>query len=296
MARVSALASHTESSQRAESAVPRITLNDGNTIPQLGLGVWQVDPGITARVVRDGIAAGYRLIDTAEGYDNEQGVGEAIRTAGVPREELFITSKLRNGGHARDLALKSFDETMKKLGLDQLDMFLIHWPVPGHDKYAEAWKTLVELRDQGRIKSIGVSNFNQDHLERIIGETGVTPVVNQIELHPYFVQADKRGFLKSKNIHIECYSPLGSGEVLDDETIKRIGDRYGKSIAQVILRWHLQQGHIVIPKSTHADRMKENIDVFGFQLSDEDMKTIANLDKGEDGRTGGNPATNNDLF
>ena len=296
MARAYSLASNNESSQEAGSAVPRITLNDGNTIPQLGLGVWQVDPGITARVVRDGIAAGYRLIDTAEGYDNEQGVGEAIRAAGVPREQLFITSKLRNGGHARDLALKSFDETMKKLGLDQLDMFLIHWPVPGQAKYVEAWKTMVELQKQGRIKSIGVSNFNQDHLERIIGETGVTPVVNQIELHPYFVQADKRGLLKSKNIHIECYSPLGSGEVLDDQTIRRIGDKYGKSIAQVILRWHLQQGDIVIPKSTHPDRMKENIDVFGFELSDADIKAISSLDKGEDGRTGGNPATNNDTF
>lgn len=278
------------------AGVPMLTLNDGNTIPQLGLGVWQVDPAITARVVRDGIAADYRLIDTAEGYDNEQGVGEAIRTTDVPREQLFITSKLRNGGHARDLALKSFDETMRKLGLEQLDMFLIHWPVPGKDKYVEAWKTFVELQQQGRVKSIGVSNFDQDHLERIIGETGVTPVVNQIELHPYFQQGDKRAFLKAKNIHIESYSPLGSGDVLKDETIKAIGAKYGKSIAQVVIRWHLQQGNIVIPKSTHADRMKENIDVFGFELSDEDVKTIAGLDKGEAGRTGGNPATNNDLF
>ena len=278
------------------NGVPNVTLNDGNTIPQLGLGVWQVDPGITARVVRDGIAAGYRLIDTAEGYHNEEGVGEAIRTAGVPREQLFITSKLRNGGHARDLALRSFDETMNKLGLEQLDMFLIHWPVPGQDKYVEAWKTFIELRQQGRIRSIGVSNFNQDHLERIIGETGVTPAVNQIELHPYFTQADKRGFLESKNIHIESYSPLGSGDVLDDETIKKIGDSHGKSVAQVIIRWHIQQGLIVIPKSTHADRMAENIDVFDFELSDADMKTIAGLDKGEAGRTGGNPATNNDTF
>ncbi len=278
------------------NGVPKVTLNDGNTIPQLGLGVWQVDPGITARVVRDGIAAGYRLIDTAEGYHNEEGVGEAIRTAGVPREELFITSKLRNGGHARDLALKSFDETMKKLGLEQLDMFLIHWPVPGQDKYVEAWKTFIELQGQGRIKSIGVSNFNQDHLERIIDETGVTPAVNQIELHPYLPQFDKRDYLRAKNIHIESYSPLGSGEVLDDGTIKTIGGKYGKSIAQVILRWQVQQGNIVIPKSTHAERMRENIDIFDFELSDEDMKTISGLGKGEEGRTGGNPATNNDTF
>jgi 2,5-diketo-D-gluconate reductase A len=214
----------------------------------------------------------------------------------VPREELFITSKLRNGGHARDAALKSFDETMKALKLDWLDMFLIHWPVPGQDKYVEAWKALIELQQQGRIRSIGVSNFNEDHLERIIGETGVVPVVNQIELHPYFTQADKRSYLKSKGIHIECYSPLGSGAVLKDETIKTIGAKYGKSIAQTIIRWHLQQGDIVIPKTIHAERMKENIDVFDFELSAEDMQAIAELDKGEDGRTGSNPATNNDTF
>ena len=171
-----------------------IPLNDGSAIPQIGLGVWQVDPGITAQVVRWAIEAGYRSIDTAEGYDNEEGVGEAIRAAGVPRKELFITSKLRNGGHERDLALRSFDETMRKLGLEQIDLFLIHWPVPSQNKYVEAWKTLVELKSAGRIKSIGVSNFNQDHLERIIGETGVVPVVNQIELHPRFQQRDKREF------------------------------------------------------------------------------------------------------
>lgn len=276
--------------------VPMIKLNDGRLIPQLGLGVWQVDPKITARVVRDAIDAGYRSIDTAEGYDNEQGVGEGIKTAGIPREQLFITSKLRNGGHARDLALKSFDDTMKALQLDWLDMFLIHWPVPGQDKYVEAWKTFIELQQQGRIKSIGVSNFNQDHLERIINETGVVPVVNQIELHPYFTQTDKRDYLKSKNIRIESYSPLGSGAVLKDETIKKIGAAKGKSIAQVIVRWHIQQGDIVIPKTTHAERMKENFDVFDFELSADEMKAIAGLDKGEAGRTGSNPATNNDTF
>ena len=278
------------------AGVPMIKLNDGRSIPQLGLGVWQVDPGITARVVRDAIDVGFRSIDTAEGYNNEEGVGEAIKSAGIPRDQLFITSKLRNGGHARDQALRSFDDTMKALQLDWLDMFLIHWPVPGQDKYVEAWKTLIELQQQGRIKSIGVSNFNEDHLERIIGETGVTPVVNQIELHPYFTQADKRGYLKSKNIHIEGYSPLGSGAVLKDQTIKAIGEAHGKSVAQVIVRWHIQQGNIVIPKTTHRDRMKENFDVFDFQLSDDEMKTISGLDKGEDGRSGSNPATNNDTF
>jgi len=278
------------------SAVPNLKLNDGHSIPQLGLGVWQVEPGITARVVRDGIAAGYRLIDTAEGYNNEAGVGEAIRTAGVPRNELFITSKLRNGGHARDAALKSFDGTMKALGIDQLDLFLIHWPVPSQGKYVEAWKTLVELQQQGRIRSIGVSNFNQDHLERIIKETGVTPVVNQVELHPAFQQRDKRDFHREHDIKIESYSPLGSGRSLDDKTVAAIGEKHGKSIAQVILRWHLQEGLIVIPKSTHKERIVENFDVFGFELDADDLDKIRGLDKGEKGRIGANPATASFLF
>ena len=278
------------------SAVPNLKLNDGHSIPQLGLGVWQVEPGITARVVRDGIAAGYRLIDTAEGYNNEAGVGEAIRTAGVPRNELFITSKLRNGGHARDAALKSFDGTMKALGIEQLDLFLIHWPVPSQGKYVEAWKTLVELQQQGRIRSIGVSNFNQDHLERIIKETGVTPVVNQVELHPAFQQRDKRDFHREHDIKIESYSPLGSGRSLDDKTIAAIGEKHGKSIAQVILRWHLQEGLIVIPKSTHKERIVENFDVFGFELDADDLDKIRSLDKGEKGRIGANPATASFLF
>ena len=278
------------------SAVPNLRLNDGHSIPQLGLGVWQVEPGITARVVRDGIAAGYRLIDTAEGYNNEAGVGEAIRTAGVPRNELFITSKLRNGGHARDAALKSFDGTMKALGIEQLDLFLIHWPVPSQGKYVEAWKTLVELQQQGRIRSIGVSNFNQDHLERIIKETGVTPVVNQVELHPAFQQRDKRDFHREHDIKIESYSPLGSGRSLDDKRIAAIGEKHGKSIAQVILRWHLQEGLIVIPKSTHKERIVENFDVFGFELDADDLDKIRSLDKGEKGRIGSNPATASFLF
>jgi 2,5-diketo-D-gluconate reductase A len=276
--------------------VPFIALNDGNRIPQLGMGVWEVDPAITARVVRDGIAAGFRLIDTAQGYDNEAGVGEAIRSCGVPREELFVTSKLRNGGHDRDTALKSFDATMTALGLEQLDMFLIHWPVPSQGKYVEAWTALAELQRQGRVKSIGVSNFNRDHLERIVKETGVTPVVDQIELHPYFQQRDKRDFLAQHSIHIECYSPLGHGDVLKDKAIAQIAKAHGKSVAQVVIRWHLEQGLIAIPRSIHAERLKENIDVFGFELSEEEMRTIAGLDKGEAGRTGSNPATASFLF
>ena len=276
--------------------VPRVTLNDGNSIPQLGLGVWQVPIAVTARVVTDGLKAGYRSIDTAEGYDNEEGVGQAIKDAGVPRDELWITSKLRSGAHARDKALKAFDETMKKLGLEHLDLFLIHWPVPKQDKYAEAFKTMVELRDQGRIRSIGVSNFNQDHLERVIGETGVTPAVNQIELHPGYQQRDKRDFLKKHNIALESYSPLGSGSMLDDETIGEIAKKHGKTPAQIMIRWQLDEGIIVIPKSVHPERIRANFDVFGFALEPEDRRKIEGLDDPENGKTGGNPATNNDLF
>ncbi|HEV2514642.1 MAG TPA: aldo/keto reductase [Devosia sp.] len=277
------------------AAVPSIKLRDGNSIPQMGLGVWQVDPAITARVVSDAIAVGYRSIDTAEGYQNEEGVGEAIKRASVPRSELFITSKLRNGGHARDLALKSFDVTMKALGLEQLDLFLIHWPVPSQGKFVEAWKTLVELKTQGRIRSIGVSNFNQDHLERIIGDTGETPVVNQAELHPRFQQRDKRDFHRQHNIIIESWSPLGSGRMLDDATVAAIAKKHGKSIAQVIIRWHLQEGLIVIPKTTHRERMVENFDVFGFELDADDMAKVNGLDQ-RDGRVGANPATASFLF
>jgi 2,5-diketo-D-gluconate reductase A len=273
----------------------QIALNDGSAIPPLGLGVWQVDPAITAQVVSWGIQAGYRLIDTAEGYHNEEGVGQAIRAAGVPRGELFITSKLRNGAHRRDAALRAFDETMSKLGIEQIDLFLIHWPVPSQDKYVEAWKTLVELRQAGRIKSIGVSNFNQDHLERIIGETGVTPVVNQIELHPRFQQRDKREFHSSHGIRIESWSPLGSGRLLTDPTLEGIAGKHRKSVAQAIIRWHLQEGLIVIPKSIHRERIAANFDVFDFELDAEDLEAIRGMDS-RDGRVGADPATASFLF
>jgi 2,5-diketo-D-gluconate reductase A len=275
---------------------PRLTLNDGNSIPQLGLGVWQVPVESAERVVIEAINAGYRSIDTAEGYGNEEGVGAAVRSAGVPRGELFITSKLRNGGHARDLALKSFDETMRKLGIEQLDLFLIHWPIPSQDRYVEAWKVLVDLQKQGRIRSIGVSNFNEDHLERIIGETGVTPAVNQIELHPNFQQRDRREYHQRHNILIESWSPLGSGRALNEPTIRRISEKHGKSIAQTIIRWHLQQGLVVIPKSAHKARIEENIAVFDFELDAEDMATMAHLDNPSGGRIGANPVTAAFLF
>ena len=272
-----------------------MTLNDGTAIPQLGLGVWQVDHGITADVVGWAIKAGYRLIDTAQGYRNEEGVGEAIRAADVPRSELYITSKLRNGAHERDAALRAFDDTMEKLGIEQIDLFLIHWPVPSRDKYVEAWKTLIELKQAGRIKSIGVSNFNRDHLERIIGETGVVPVANQIELHPRFQQRALREFHAGHDIQTESWSPLGSGRLLGDPTIAGIAAKHGKSAAQTIIRWHLQQGLIVIPKSIHQDRIAANFDVFDFELDAQDLKTIAGMDSA-DGRDGPNPATAAFLF
>lgn len=213
----------------------------------------------------------------------------------MPASELFITSKLRNGAHQRDAALRAFDDTMQKLGVEQLDLFLIHWPVPSQDKYVEAWKTLVELKQAGRIRSIGVSNFNPDHLERIIGETGVTPVVNQVELHPRFQQRALREFHARHDIHTESWGPLGSGRLLSDPTISGIARKHGKSAAQTMIRWHLQQGLIVIPKSVRQDRIAANFDVFDFELDAQDLETIGGMDAA-DGRNGPNPATAAFLF
>jgi 2,5-diketo-D-gluconate reductase A len=217
-------------------------------------------------------------------------VGEAVRAGAVPREQLFITSKLRNGGHAYDDALRSFDRTMQELQVEVLDLFLIHWPVPKQDKYVEAWKALIKLQKDGRVRSIGTSNFNIDHLERIIGETGVTPVINQIELHPSFQQRDKREFHKQHDIKIESWSPLGQGKELDDPVIAEIANKHGKTPAQTIIRWHLDEGQIVIPKSVTPSRIRENFDVFDFALDDEDMRKVATLDN-PGGRLGADPAT-----
>lgn len=269
---------------------PRLKLNDGNLIPQLGFGVWQVPNEVAPKAVSEALKIGYRSIDSAQGYKNEEGVGEAIRSSGLSRDEIFITTKLRNGGHARDLALKAFDESMSKLGIDVLDLFLIHWPVPKQGLYAEAWQVMVELQKQGRIKSIGVSNFNIDHLERIIGDTGVVPAVNQIELHPGFQQRAVREFHQKHDIKIESWSPLGSGRWLGDPTIAAIGNKYGKSVAQTIIRWHLDQGLIVIPKSVTTSRIIENFNVFDFKLDADDMAKIAALDDAK-GRIGADPAT-----
>lgn len=275
---------------------PRIQLNDGNAIPQLGLGTWQIPAAATAGSVIGAIGLGYRLIDTAQGYNNEEGVGEAVRRSEVPRRELFITSKLRNSAHARDAALRAFDETMRKLQLDRLDLFLIHWPLPHQDLYVEAWRTLVELREQGRIRSIGVSNFNLGHLERIIGETGVVPVLNQIELHPMFQQRDKRRFHADHGIAIQSWSSLGSGRAITDPVIASIARKHGRSPAQVMIRWQIQEGIIVIPKTTRPARLAENLDVFDFALDQDDIGLITELDDPDHGRGGFDPATATFLF
>ena len=275
--------------------VPNITLNDGNTIPQLGFGVWQVPNDEVTEPVVTAIETGYRSIDTAQGYDNEEGVGQAIREAGVPRDQLFITSKLRTKDQGYDNTLRSLDGTLQRLGLDYLDMFLIHWPVPAHDRYSDTWRAFIQAQKDGKIRSIGVSNFLPEYLERIINDHGVKPVVNQIELHPYYQQRDVREIHERLGIKIESYSPLGSGAVLKDETIGDIASKHGKEPAQVMIRWYLQQGLIVIPKSTHAERIRSNFDVFGFELDQDDMDRIAKLDR-PDGKTGSQPAEFNDLF
>ncbi|HEY0918770.1 aldo/keto reductase [Devosia sp.] len=275
--------------------VPTIQLNDGNAIPQLGLGVWQVPPEQTAPTVLAAIAAGYTLIDTAQGYHNEEGVGAGIRAAGVDRSRLFVTSKLRTRDQRFDDALRSFEGSLGRLGLDYLDMFLIHWPVPGQDLYVEAWRALVRLQEEGRVRSIGVSNFLPEHIERIVAASGVRPAVNQIELHPEFQQRDVRGFHARHGIAIECYSPLGSGAVLDNSVLAEIAARHERSPAQVALRWHLQQGLIVIPKTIHAERLRQNIDVFDFELGAADMQRLAGLDR-PDGRQNSNPASYNDIW
>lgn len=276
---------------------PTLPLNDGKSIPQLGFGVWRLEEDDAPKVVGAAIDAGYRHIDTAQGYDNEAGVGRAIAEASVGREELFITSKLRNGHQGYDSALRSLDESLARLQLDYLDLFLIHWPAPEHDRYADTWRAFVEAQKAGKVRSIGVSNFLPQHIQRIIDETGVTPAVNQLELHPAYQQRDIREWHRSHDIQIECYSPLGGkdSKLLDNEVIGRIAETHGKSPAQVIIRWHLQQNLIVLPKSSKPERAKDNFDVWDFVLSGEEVSRIDALDR-PDGKTLPQPEDNNELF
>ena len=279
---------------------PVINLNDGTTIPQLGFGTLNVPENrsgseqateITAEAVRQAIAAGYRHVDTAQMYGNEAGVGRGVATAGVPRSDVHITSKLSNANHRPQDVRRSFDETLRKLRTDQLDLFLMHWPLPMlyDGDYPSTWQAITGLKADGRLRSAGVSNFQPDHLDRIIRETGTRPAVNQIEVHPYFRNDAARHASQRHGIAVEAWSPLGQGTVLKDEVIERIAAGHGKTTAQVILRWHVQRGDIIFPKSARPERMTENIRIFDFALADEDMAVIDGLDRGEDGRIGPNP-------
>jgi 2,5-diketo-D-gluconate reductase A len=279
------------STTRRTSAVPNVTLNDGHSIPQLGFGVFQIDPTETAAAVRTALEVGYRHIDTAEMYRNERGVGQAVRASGLDRAEVFITSKLNNGYHRPDDARRAFETTLSELGFDYVDLFLIHWPLPtlyGGD-YVSTWKTLEEFHAEGRARSIGVSNFQVEHLERLASASDHTPAVNQIELHPYLLNEQVRAYGEAHDIATEAWSPIAQGAVLNDPEITAIGKRLDKSPAQVVLRWHIQRGNIVFPKSTTPARIKENFELFDFQLEADDVARITTLDKGEVGRTGPHP-------
>ncbi len=273
--------------------VPLITLNDGNKIPQLGFGVFKVPPEETAAAVRDALAVGYRHIDTAEMYGNEKGVGEGIRDAGLDRAQVFITSKLNNGFHRPDDARRAFDDTLAELGTDYVDLFLIHWPLPTlyDGDFVSTWKTLEEFKSDGRARSIGVSNFQIHHLEELARESTVTPAVNQIEVHPLFTNDEVRAYGVEHDIATEGWSPIARGKVLGDPVVIRIAKAYGVHPAQVVLRWHIQRGDIVFPKSSHPQRMKENFEIFDFDLGDEEIEALTALDKGEAGRMGPNPDT-----
>jgi 2,5-diketo-D-gluconate reductase A len=267
----------------------KITLNDGHDMPRQGFGVWQIANTETAQAVREAIGAGYRLIDTAAVYGNEAGVGRAISQAIVPREALFITTKLWNDSQGFDATLRAFDHSMKLLGLEKLDLYLIHWPAPRLDAYAESWRALIRLREEGRVVSIGVSNFNAAQIQRLADETGILPAVNQIELHPFFQQTALRAFHGQHGIVTQGWSPLGKGRILEDRTLRAIAAKHGKTPAQIILRWHLENGIVAIPKSVTPARIRANFDIGGFELGAEDTARIASLDT-PGGRVGPDPA------
>jgi len=270
------------------STQPTINLNDGNVIPQLGFGVWQVPNEEAAKVVGAAISTGYRSIDTAAIYGNEIGVGKAIAASPVQRIHLFITTKLWNDQHTN--ARSALNESLSRLGLDQVDLYLIHWPKPRQNAYVEAWKALVKLKEEGRAKSVGVSNFTVSHLKRIIDATGVAPSVNQIELHPRFQQKELAAYHTEHGIITESWSPLGQGTLLENATLKALAQKHGRTPAQVVIRWHLDRGYIVIPKSVTPTRIRENFDVFDFSLDADDLAKIAALDR-KDGRIGPDPET-----
>ncbi len=269
--------------------VPTVTLHDGIEIPQLGFGVFQVPPEETQRVVEEALATGYRHVDTAAAYRNERGVGAAVAASGIPREEVFVTTKLWNSRQGYDSALTTFEKSLGRLGFDYVDLYLIHWPVPTEDRFVETWRAFERIHEEGRARTIGVSNFRIEDLQRLERETWIRPTVNQIELHPLFQQAELRPWLAERGIATEAWSPLAQGAVLADATIGSVAERHGKTPAQTILRWHLQLGNIVIPKSVTPQRIRDNLDVFDFELSEEEMAAIGRLDTGR--RGGPDPAT-----
>ena len=273
------------------SSVPEIMLNNGQAIPQFGFGVFQISPADTAEAVSTALQAGYRHIDTAQGYGNEREVGEALAKSGLDRAEVFVTSKLGNGDHRPDDARQAFAATLSKLGSDYIDLYLIHWPLPTRydGDYVSTWKALEEFYRDGRARSIGVSNFQPHHLRRLHEETGIIPAVNQIEVHPYLTQPDLRAFCAGQQIAIEAWSPIARGSVLDDPAIVAIARTVDKTPAQVVLRWHIERGDIVFPKSVTPARIRENIDIFDFELSGEDVAAISALNKNE--RIGPDPDT-----
>ncbi|WP_405867553.1 MULTISPECIES: aldo/keto reductase [unclassified Streptomyces] len=274
------------------SKVPPIILNNGVEMPQLGFGVWQVPDDEAERAVATALEAGYRSIDTAAIYGNEEGTGKAIATAGIPRKDIFVTTKLWNGDQGYDSTLRAFDTSLDKLGLEYVDLYLIHWPTPERDKYVDSYKAFEKLHADGRIRAIGVSNFEPEHLERLIGETSVIPAVDQIELHPHLQQHAAREYHAEQGIATEAWSPLGSGKgLLEVPAIVAIAQKHGRTPAQVVLRWHLQLGNVVIPKSVTPSRIKENIEVFDFSLDTEDLAAISALN--EDRRLGPDPVTFN---
>ena len=269
-----------------EKAQPTVALNNGVAMPQFGLGVFQTPPETTASVVRQAVEAGYRAVDTAAAYRNEEGVGEALEG----RDDVFVTTKLWNADHGFDEALRGFEQSAKRLRRHRLDLYLIHWPRPGANRYVESWKALVRLHREDRIRAIGVSNFNSDHLERVIGETGATPAVNQIELHPRFQQRALRAFHDRHGIKTESWSPLGRGALLTEAAIVDIAAKHRKTPAQAVIRWHLDKGLIAIPKSVRRERLKENIGALDFRLDDDDLRRLDALDSAQ-GRIGPDPAT-----
>lgn len=266
---------------------PMMTLNDGRTMPQLGTGIWQIDDAATPAVVAEALRMGYRLIDGAAAYKNEAGLGAGVRDSGVARDQIFVTSKLWNDAQGHDAALRAFDATMERCGLEYLDLYLIHWPLPALDAYVDTWKALIRLRDEGRVRSIGVANFHEPHLRRLIDETGVAPALNQIELHPSLTQERMRAVNKQLGIVTQSWTPLGRGDSFDAPAIRDAAARTGRTVAQVILRWHIQHGLSVIPKSEKTQRLAENFDVLDFTLTPEEMSAIDALDRGH--RTGPDP-------